>query len=47
MIYAGIIVGVATYYWLMPKWVAARIIRWVEAQNRAANSNRRNEEKGQ
>lgn len=42
MIYAGIIAGVIAYYWLMPKWVAARIIRRIELINRLDNERKQN-----
>jgi hypothetical protein len=45
VIYAGIIAGFVAYYWLMPKWVAARIVRHVEALNRAANPQTKRDEK--
>jgi len=37
VIIAGLITGVVVYYWLMPKWAAARIVRAVESYNRREN----------
>lgn len=41
MIAVGLIAGVLAYYWLLPKWLAARIVRQYNVTNRSRDGENR------
>lgn len=43
MIFLGLVTGVVAYYWLWPKYAAARLVRKIEAYNRLTNERKQTE----